>query len=152
MKDKDEFLKQMETLQVPDIDPSLHQQKVKMTIMNAERSAVLSLWLLMVPCYSIFCLIMVFFSHSKAFNDWFFGIAMEAAFGKKSWHPEYLILVGGPCVSIIINTLALVHVQYHKLKPAFGKTNELTITIKLKTWNIVLLFISLILAYLFIFD
>jgi len=148
MKDKDEFLKQMETLQLPDIDPSLHQQKVKMTIMNAERSAVLGVWLLIVPVYVLFCLLMSAYFHNKTFDNWAFGWALKAMFSKW-WDPGNIILIAGPFASIIVNTLALINVQYHKLKPLQGKANELVISIKLKPLNIILLLVSIALACLF---
>jgi hypothetical protein len=44
MKNNDDFLQQMENLKVPDVNPSQHQNTVKMAIMNAERSAALGVW------------------------------------------------------------------------------------------------------------
>ncbi len=69
MKDKDEFLKEMENLQVPDINPNEHPRMVKMAIMNAERSAALGVWLIIVPCYFLLCVLMYYYFHGRI--GWF---------------------------------------------------------------------------------
>ena len=61
-----------------------------------------------------------------------------------------IVLVVLPIVCIIINALAITHVHYKK--NASGKTGakEFVISIKLKTWNILLILISLAIVFVFI--
>src|ERR1700761_5480055 len=107
MKDRDEFLKQMENLQVPVIDPKDHPAKIKMAIMNAERSAALGVWLVTVPCYFLFCVFMYYFFHVHI--SWF-GAMFELVAGlDKNPSTKYmspLLLIGLPFVCLIINSLA----------------------------------------------
>lgn len=152
---EDEFLKQMETLQVPEVDPALHQQKVKMTIMNAERSAALSVWLLVLPVFLFLFFLNPF--NITALNNWMFGIVMNAAFNKSpgGWEPiiwNATIWYALPAASTIVNLLAILNIRYHQLKPTQGKVNELSVTIKLKWWNIILLTVSMALLILVLFD
>src|SRR5882724_5849526 len=116
MKDKDEFLKQMEDLKVPGVDTATHQQKVKMTIMNAERSAALGVWLIVVPCYFLFCVCMYYFFHLRL--SWFESMFNLMASLDKNPSLKFLsplLLVIFPIVCIVINALAITHVHYQKL-------------------------------------
>jgi len=149
MKDKDEFLKQMEDLKVPGVDTAPHQQKVKMTIMNAERSAALGVWLIVVPCYFLFCVFIYYFFHLhiglfRAMSDLMAGMDKNP-FLK---YASPVLLVGLPIVCIIINKLAILHVHYKKAKQ--GMPGELLVTIKLRFWNVVLILISLGIVFTFI--
>lgn len=144
MKDKDEFLKQMENLQVPDINPSEHPRTVKMAIMNAERSATLGVWLVIIPCYFLFCVCMYYFFHIHI--SWFeamFNLVANLDKNPSTRFLSPLLLVGLPMVSVIINSLAIIHVQYIKGGAHHKRLNELAITIKIKIWNILLILISL---------
>ncbi|MDB4901215.1 MAG: hypothetical protein JWQ63_496 [Mucilaginibacter sp.] len=151
MKDKDEFLKKMENLEVPDINPAGHQKTVKMAIMNAERSAVLGVWLIAVPCYFLFCVFMYYYFHVRI--NWF-----EAMFNLMSSLDKNpylkilspLLLVLLPIVGIVINALSIIHVQYQKLGPDKGKLKEFSITVKIKIWNILLILLSLAVVCVFI--
>jgi hypothetical protein len=151
MKDQDEFLKQMENLQVPEIDPREHQKTIKMTIMNAERSAALGVWLIVVPCYFLLCVFMYYFFHIHI--GWFGAMFKMMEGLEKTLYIDFLgplILVLLPIVCIIINALAIIHtnVQKHSLGP--NSVKEFNITIKIKTWNILLILISLALVCTFI--
>lgn len=144
MSDNNEFLKQMENLQVPDINP-VHQNKVKMAIMNAERSAALGVWLIIVPCYFFLCILMYCYSHASA--NWF-GAMFSLLINSMDKTPNIdflapLILLVLPVICIIINVLAILHVQYLK-KPNQSRVSELNITIKLRLWNILLILISVL--------
>lgn len=153
---EDEFLKQMETLQVPEVDPALHQQKVKMTIMNAERSAALSVWLLILPVYLLFSLFNPL--HIKALNDWLLhdiltGLANMDKRASVIWIIENAVIwYALPAAAVLVNLLAILNIRYNKLKPMHGRVNELSVTIKLKWWNIILLTVSLTLLILGLLD
>jgi len=151
MKDNDEFLKKMENLQVPDINPGEHPKMVKMAIMNAERSAALGVWLIVVPCYFLFCVCMYYFFHLRL--NWFESMFnLMASLDKNPWlrFLSPLLLVIFPIISIVINALAITHVQYQKLGPEHGKIKEFSITIKIKIWNILLILLSLAIVFTFL--
>lgn len=151
MKDKEEFLKQMENLKVPQINPAEHQKSVKMAIMNAERSAVLGVWLIVVPCYFLLCVYIYYLFHLR--GSWFGAMfTLMANFGKA----PYLDLLGPvllfvlPLVCIVINTLAIIHVQVLRPWPDKPKAKEVSFTIKIKLWNILLILVSVIIVFVFL--
>jgi hypothetical protein len=151
MEDKDEFLKKMENLQVPEIDPREHPKMVKMAIMNAERSAALGVWLIVVPCYFLFCVFMYYFFHLKL--NWFESMFNLMASLDKNPYLRFLspfLLVILPIVSIVINTLSIMHVQYQKVGEGQSKVKEFSITIKIRVWNILLILVSLAIVLTFI--
>jgi len=153
MKDKDDFLKQMENLEVPDINPTEHPKMVKMAILNAERSAALGLWLIVVPCYFLFCVFMYYFSHIRVGTSWFAAMfklmeSLEKTPGIAFLGP--IILVVLPIICIIINALAITHVKVEQIDPQRSKRKEFNFTIKLKLLNILLILLSLAILLIFI--
>lgn len=149
MKEKDEFLKQMENLKIPEVNPQEHPQLVKMAIMNAGRSAALGAWLIVVPCYFLFCVFMYYFSHIRVGTSWFAAMFTLMSDLDKTRYIDFLgpvILVVLPIVCIIINALAITHVSLQKE----GKVRQFNITIKVKRWNILLILLSLAIVAIFI--
>jgi hypothetical protein len=149
MRADDEFLKKMENLKVPEVNPQEHPQLVKMAIMNADRSAVLGVWLIVVPCYFLFCVFMYYFSHIRVGASWFAAMFRLMASLDKTPYIDFLgsvIMVVLPIVCIIINALAITHVGLQKE----GKVRQFNITIKVKVWNILLILISLVIVGIFI--
>jgi hypothetical protein len=151
MKDKDEFLKKMENLKVPEIDPREHPKMVKMAIMNAERSAAFGVWLIVVPCYFLLCVLMYYRFHIKA--GWFGSmlaliIGLDKTRGMDFLAPVLFFLM--PLVCIIINILGITHISYQKIDPMRSKVRELSITLRIKLWNIMLILISLAILFAFI--
>jgi len=151
MKEDEEFLKKMENLNVPEVNPTGHPKMVKMAIMNAERSAALGVWLVAVPCYFLACVFMYY-----SFNghiSWF-GAMFKLATGlDKTPGIDFMapiVLVVLPIVCIIINALAITHVHYEKGAASRAGAKEFVITIKLRTWNILLILISLAIVFTFI--
>ncbi|CAN5120473.1 hypothetical protein BH09BAC6_BH09BAC6_23720 [soil metagenome] len=146
---EDEFLKQMENLQVPGVDPGSHQKNIKMAVLNASRSAVLGVWLIIVPCYFLFCVFMYYFLHIKL--GLFLSMFNLMSGLEKNPYMKFLaplLLVVLPIVSIVINAISIIHVHFEK--PAPGGVKELIITIKLKIWNILLILLSLAIVLVFV--
>jgi hypothetical protein len=151
MKNRDEFLKQMENLEVPDVNPSQHQHMVKMAIMNAGRSAALGLWLVIVPCYFLLCVFIYYQFHLNA--NWFSAMFTTMVQLEKVPYIDYIgpvVLFILPMVCLIINLLSIIHVQVRQLDPDRRKVREMNISIRLKLWNIVLILISLAIMMAFI--
>jgi hypothetical protein len=148
---EDEFLKQMENLKVPDVKPGEHQQIVKMAVMNAERSAALGVWLIVLPCYFLLCVFMYYHFHMHI--SWFEAMYKLVLSLDKTPHIDFLgplILVVLPIICIIINALAITHVSIQKYGPGQSKVNEFNISIRLKGWNILLILVSLAILCIFI--
>jgi len=151
MKDEKEFLKKMENLKVPEIIPGEHPKMVKMAIMNAQRSAALGVWLIIVPCYFLLCVLMYYYFHIKSgwFGSMFTLIAgLENVRGIDFFAPLIFLLL--PVICIIINALAITHVSVQRIDPSHSKVCELNITIKLKLLNIVLILISIAILLAFL--
>lgn len=151
MKDENEFVKKMENLKVPEINPGLHPGIVKMTIMNAQRSAALGVWLIVVPCYFLLCVLMYYYFHIKAgwFGSMFTLIAgLENVRGIDFFAPIIFLVL--PVVCIIINALAITHVSIRRIDPNRSTVRELNITVKLKLLNIVLILISIAILLAFL--
>ena len=151
MKDQDQFLKKMENLNVPDVNPSSHQNTVKMAIMNAERSAALGVWLVAVPCYFLLCVFMFYFFHLRM--GWFAAMFTLMSGLAKTPFIDFLgpiVLFFLPIICIIINVLSILHVQVQPIDPNRRKVKELRITVKIKRWNILLILISLAIVFVFI--
>ena len=152
MKADDEFLKKMENLNVPEVNPTGHPQMVKMAIMNAERSAALGVWLVAVPCYCLACVFMYYFFNRQGVS--WFGAMFKLAEGlDKTPGIDFMapiVLVVLPIVCIIINALAITHVRYEKHASGKAGAKEFEISIKLKTWNIVLILVSMAIVFTFI--
>ena len=149
MKEKDEFLKQMENLKIPEVNPQEHPQLVKMAIMNAGRSAALGVWLIVVPCYFLFCVFMYYFSHIRVGTSWFAAMFTLMSSLDKTRYIDFLgpiIMVLLPIVCIIINALAITHADVQKE----GMVRQFSITIKIKIWNILLILLSLVIVGIFI--
>lgn len=151
MKNNDDFLQQMENLKVPDVNPSQHQNTVKMAIMNAERSAALGVWLVAVPCYFLLCVFMFYFFHLRM--GWFAAMFTLMSGLAKTPFIDVLgpiVLFFLPVICIIINVLSILHVQVQHIDPSRRKVKELRITLKIKRWNILLILISLAIVFVFI--
>src|ERR1700749_2182628 len=109
---EDEFLKQMETLNIPEVKPGSHLQPVKVAIMNAQRSVALGVWLIAVPCYFLFCVFNYYLFH--AHMSWFGAMFTLISSLDKMPYADYtvpLLMVILPIICIIINWLAITHVQ-----------------------------------------
>ena len=151
MEDKDEFLKKMENLQVPAASPHEHPKMVKMVILNAERSAALGVWLIIVPCYFLFCVCMYYYFHVKM--GWFGSMFMLASGLDKTQGIDFIapiIFFVLPVVCIIINLLAITHASYQKIDLENTKVREFNFTLKIKPWNIVLILLSVAILFAFL--
>jgi lantibiotic transport system permease protein len=151
MEDKEDFLKQMEDLKVPGVMPPSNQNAIKMAIMNAERSAALGVWLIVVPCYFLLCVFMYYNFHVHI--SWFQAMFTLISSLDKGPYIDFLapvVLVVLPIICIVINSLSILHVQYEPAGQEHGKAKEFMITIKIKLWNILLILLSLAVVLTFV--
>jgi hypothetical protein len=159
MNEEEEFLKRMENLKLPKVEPPANQEAIKMTIMNAERSAALGVWLIVLPCYFLFCVFM--YQYSQNVRRAFYGkhltwvdamYKMVVGMDKNSsFHflgPVLLVIL--PLICIVINALAITHVKVQKIDPHKTKVREFNVSIKIKGWNILLILVSVAIVFIFI--
>jgi hypothetical protein len=140
-----EFERKLEDLKTPETDNLKHQQLLKITILNAKKSSQIGIVFLIVPCLF---LLGVFIKY-KLGLDFKIFTALEDLMVKldKSFYLKWispLLLVGLPLISIVMNSLAITHFYWDKVK------KELLITIKYRLANIILLIISIGIAAIFI--
>jgi hypothetical protein len=122
-----------------------------MAIMNAERSAALGVWLIVVPCYFLLCVFMYHLFNVRV--GWFGAMFKMMASLEKTPYIDFLgplILFVLPIICIIINVLAIIHVGVQRPLADDPQAKQISVTIKLKLWNIVLIFISLAVIFAFI--
>lgn len=136
--EKDDFRKRIEQLKKPEIGELEHMKILKLTLLNARKSAVLGIWLVIIPCYFLFCVVMLHYFNInlrlfEAMEDLIAGF--DHTPGLKFLGP--LLLVGLPIVAFIINALAIMHFYFDK------SAYEINITIKIKWLNLIIMFASL---------
>ncbi len=140
---KKEFINKMENLAKPSIVSKTHGQKLKLTLMNTQKSAVFGVFLVIAPFLFASGAI---FKHELGMDfkifTWFFdligAIDPDSDSSLISWGIRFLLL-GGPVIAVIINLLAILHFQFDSI------AKEFQVTMKLKWGNIaVILFCSFI--------
>lgn len=133
-----EFDKQLENLKTPVTDNINHRQLLKIKILNARKSSQAGIAFIIIPCLFLLGVIIKY----KLGVDFKIFSALEevmVSFDKSiflKWIAP-LLLIGLPLISIVINSLAITHFYWDKVK------KELLITIKYHLANIILLLISI---------
>ena len=137
------FEKKLDRMTIPSgsVKPPL---EIKLAIVNAQRSAVLGIWFVAVPCYFLFCVFMKYYFH---INLGLFDtmVEMMSDLDKNpimKWLSP-ILLVGLPLLGITINGLALCHFSYKPEEEIF------LISVKLRWLNIAVLLLSLALICIF---
>ena len=142
MKTED-FEKKMEDLRVPEVNTTAPVE-LKLTILNAQRSAAIGIWFVVVPCFFLTCVVMKYFFHiNLGLLDTFEEMIVAIDRNPGTWWVQPVLLIGLPIVSIILNALAITHFQW---QPG---TKSLLVTIKIRWMNILILAISLSIVMIF---
>lgn len=138
---------ELDKLDIPQFDDLPHAAVIKTTILHPQRSAALGFWLVATPAFFIACVIM------KYFFMWNFGIIRnfesfwEALDRDKfGFWLQPLVLVAAPTAALVMNLLAVLHIQHDP------ERKELNINIKLRWQNLLLAAVALsILAIFFLY-
>ena len=142
--ENEEFSHKLQKMHKPQIESATHQVQLKITLLNAKRSARIGRILVIFPCLFLLAVLIKYFLH---INLPFFS-ALEEWMADKN-HNEVikmlipLILIGAPFIALIVNLLAILHFNFEK------KVNELIITVKLKWMNIIVSLICLLILFCF---
>lgn len=113
-----------------------HQEYIKLPLLNARRSAALGWWLVALPCFFLAAVVMRYHFHAgiRFFDNFFDAFStLDRAHG---WWFSPLLFLLLPLIAAAMNLLSILHVAYSKT------TNELTISLKVRFWNIALILIG----------
>jgi len=139
-----EFEQQLENIGVPEIKPSHRQQQLKLTILNAKKSATISLWLLIVPFIVLFGGLMQSVFHI-VLPPWSWLVKYSPLM------PLWLrlaifvsVVIILPLIAVFINVLGILWFKYDKA------VHVLQIAVRMHRTNIIIIMIVGILGLLFI--
>ena len=124
-------------MKTPQVSGVKEPFEIKLAILNAERSAAMGVWFVVVPCFFIACIIMKYLFHLHwGLLDTFEEMISSLDNNPGTWWIQPVLLVGLPIVSIIVNTLSIMHFKWDCV------TRSFLITLKIRWTNIIILLIS----------
>jgi hypothetical protein len=143
---EDKFEKHLEDLEVPQINDIRHQQILKFALLNSRKSSQIGVVFIVIPCLFLF---MQFIKEWSGLDFHLFS-TFEAFMSHLDKIPVLkwvfpIVLVGLPIVTIIINSLSILHFHWDKIN------KELLISLKFKLFNIILILISIFIVLVFLF-
>ncbi len=143
--EKDEFENKLEKMQKPDAGSDEHYLQLKLTLLNARKSARIGIAFVIVPCVFLSFIFLKYVLHLQLplftkVEDWM-SDKNNSVFVKVLIP---LLLMGTPLIAFVMNALAILHFDFNKLK------KELLVTIKLKWLNITILVISVAILLCFL--
>ena len=137
------FENKMENLNTPNTDFVKHQEILKIGMMNSRKSARIGIIFILIPML----LIVIAFLKIKLLIHWDFFTRLNQYVSNQnqtsvfSWI-SHIIFIGLPILAIIINLLAITHFYIDK------QNKELTITIRYRLKNLIVLLLSVALLIL----
>ena len=132
-----DITKSLENMSVPD-PPVESNEPLKLTLASAKRSAAVGVWLVAVPLFFLCAVVMKYFFHLNLHLIDVFEEMMVHLDGNPStkWMtPVFFVIL--PLVGVLLNVVAIVHVEVRKA------LHQLVVTIKLKPVNILICCVSL---------
>ena len=138
------FEKKMKNLAKPGVDDVKPPAEIKLAIVNAQRSAAIGIWFIVIPCYFLFCVFMKYYFHiNLGLFDAMIELMSDLDKNPMMKFLSPVLIVGLPLVGVVLNALAITHFSF---VPA---TKILQISIKLRWLNLVVLVASLVLVSIF---
>jgi lantibiotic transport system permease protein len=140
----DEFEKSLDSMHKPQVESPTHQVQLRLTLLNAKRSAGIGIVLVIIPCLF---LLGIFFTHHLHISNNFFRDTEDWMARKdhslviKLLIP--LLLIGAPLAALAMNLLAILHFELNQ------QLRELIVTIKIKWFNIIISLICLLIVLCF---
>jgi hypothetical protein len=131
------FEEKMENLNTPNTDFVKHQEKLKIGMISAKKSARIGIIFILIPMV----LIILAYLKIKLLIHWDFFTKLQQFVSNQnqssflSW-VSHIILIGLPILAIIINLFAITHFYVDK------QNKELIITLRYHLKNLIVLFIS----------
>lgn len=135
MEPMDEFEKKLQNLKKPQVMTE-HQAYLKLPILNTRKSAAMGWWLVALPCLLLACVVMQLVSGgSIRVLDMLFSTLEAFDRSHGGWFSP-LVFVLFPMVAAGMNLLSLLNVLYD------AERRELIITLKVRFWNLFLIFVG----------
>lgn len=138
------FQQQLENLAVPEVNTLKHQHELKLTILNAKKSATISLWLLLVPFIVLLGTIVQFAFHIML-PPWSWLVKYSPLMPlwlRFSISAVVLIII--PMIAVLINVLGILWFQYNKTE------HVLHVAVRMRRMNVIIIAVAGIPALLFI--
>ena len=136
---------EIDKIDIPRFDDLPHAALIKPAILDARRSAAIGFWLVATPVFFLACVAM------KYFLLWNTGIIQNfEAFwqaldrDRLGFWLQPLVLVIAPAAALLMNLLAVLHIQYDP-----GR-KELNINVKLRWKNLLLAAVALAVLLVFL--
>jgi hypothetical protein len=135
--EKADFERKLEKMTKPEVRSNEHHLQLKLTLLNAKKSARIGVAFVILPCVFLFLIFLKYALHLQLssfteFEDWMSNKNNSAFI--KLLIP--LLLIGTPLIAFIINALSILHFDFNEPQ------KELLVTIKIKWFNIIILVIS----------
>ena len=133
----EDVTKKLDNLKTPQVKDLPHSEPLKLTILNARKSAALGVWLILIPAFFLFSVCMkYYFMQNWHIIDTFEEVMSSLDRSSSTHFLSPLLFVGFPMIAIVLNALSLLHIQLNR------STRELIVTVKLRWPNLLLLCIS----------
>ena len=141
----------MTNLEQPTVDVSKHQREFRLTLLNTKKSAVTGSILLILPFLFLSGVVLkhylqIDFGILTSVYEWIGMI--DQKYGDNSilnWAIRILLTIG-PLVAIVLNLLAVTHIQIEKAN------RELVLSFKMKLLNwLIILFCSMVFVIFFLY-
>lgn len=127
----------MENLKAPQVNPE-PPLELKLAIINADRSATLGFWFIVLPYFFLGCMVMKYeFQTDLSLLDTITNGIHVIDKDPIAWWLQPIILIGLPIVGVILNILSITHFKWDKA------TSLLSVSVKMKWYNILVLLASL---------
>jgi hypothetical protein len=140
-----DFEKKMEGLKAPGTSAISPPVEIKLAIVNAQRSAAMGVWFIVVPAFFIACVFMKYYFHiNLGLLDTFEEMMVSLDRNPNTWWIQPVMLIGLPIAGFALNLLAITHFQWDNV------TKSITITMKMRWFNLVVLFISACIVAVFL--
>lgn len=145
MVPEEDFEEKIKSVKKPALTDIKSPAELKVAILRARSSATLGFWFVIVPSFFLACVAMKYYFHINlgVFNTFDDMVADLDRAASTRWITP-LLFVGLPLASIIINLLAIAHFAYHP------ETQVMVVTVKIRWFNLVILFISITLVGIFL--
>ena len=126
----------MEKIPVPVVESAAQKRILKLTLLNARRSATAGLMLLVLPFLFVFANIFKYelgieLGAITTFVEW---VGSHDQTPVLNWIVRFLLL-GGPAIAILVNLMAITHIYHNR------EQKELVVTLKIRWVNLSILIV-----------
>ncbi len=129
--EENDFGKTLEEIKKPSAVLPEHQRRLRLTYVNAKKSAWWGILLILIPITILFISFGVMFPPESRFGPFFGGISKAEIVGIPL---PVLIFLGGLLSALVLNLLSIIHISLENNPSEIG----FIVFVKKKFWNIVI--------------